>query len=414
MKTTISKITQSWSEMKRGHKGIAAGFIVVGLLAMFGVSVNITNSRTSPEGVYVTLPTTKPFEQAMEAAINGEKFVPLAQDRYRVEINGVQKAEAAENAWGFVRQSATWANANSMLADNLITSLKTQGLLSGTNNWSLTNVNMNGTLYKIKLQTNLGSPVSASSTAYSGTKDFSNRFKMWRQSDNTQVLELLFDDVSSPGTGDGILMNYALALLDSTSANNSALVVESYISGTSPSRKQTYSWGQQFWTSGSNAATSSDKGRVVLEEMTLQIQNGSPTTGLCVTIAARTVSQTITGCNGGAAAPFYYALAYGQETVGSMRALAKAGLNTNLTTGGLFCGVLNLNYGRFNSGGFVGDSVATGTTLDGFPSKGDGTSYGVDFIFTRVGGTNSNDYKDLSQTKIDGLSTQFRSANDPP
>jgi len=296
--------------------------------------------------------------------------------------------------------------------------LKNGGLLANSNNLQTTTV-INGVTYKLRLQTGgtCGAPcTNQSSSAYSGTKSFTNRLKLWRSSDNLDVLELMFDDVNDPNSGDGVLLVYRLAVLSPTVSDNSSLIVESYITGASPSRRQTYSWGAAFWLSGSSAATASDRGRVVLEEMTLGLKGGGTATGLCVKIAARTVSTTL-ACGTG---NYYYALAYGQKTGSNFETTAKSGVALGtLATGGTQCGANLLQFGIFNGQGFVADNLASGSVPSGYPDPSVNGGYpGVTSLFNEINtaGAGANGFDDMLQTKIDGLNTgvTFHPASEAP
>ena len=51
----------------------------------------------------------------------------------RLDVSGIKEAQAAENAWGGVRQSVTWANANSSLIDSVLTGLNNAGFFQWPN-----------------------------------------------------------------------------------------------------------------------------------------------------------------------------------------------------------------------------------------------------------------------------------------
>ncbi|MBL8020285.1 MAG: hypothetical protein JNM27_11515 [Leptospirales bacterium] len=380
--------------------------LCVAIVLIVGFSVRLTR-EANPRGVNLELPDLRGLEAAFKTMQTGVPHLVTGGSTWKININGIKKAEAASASdWAAVRQSATWANANSTMADQIIMSLKNSGLLANSGSWQTT-TNINGVSYKVKLQ--IGGACTAcsniSSSAYTGTKNFSNRFKLWRASDGLDVLELLFDDVNSANTSNGILLTYRLQpLSQGATSDNQSLIVESYISGASPSRRQTYSWGARFWNSGSNASTSSDRGRVVLEEMTLGLQGGGMASGLCVRIAARTVAFT-SGCGGPGA--HYYALAYGQKTGSNFETTAKSGLALNtLTTNGTICGSNILKFGIFNGGGFVQDNLTSVPT--GYPDPSVNGGYpGVTALFNKIDTTGSGAglYDDFSKAKIDGLNT---------
>lgn len=406
--------------IKPSYALLAGGALA--LAVFFGLSVRFTTD-SAPGSTSIALPELQPVFDVLDAHRRGGVPIVVVPGKNRIVLGGTEEVKAAENQWGFVRQSATWANGNSTLADSIITSLKNSGLLANAGSWATTTT-IGGVLYKVRLQT--GSPSGCcptiSSSAYTGTKSFANRFKLWRASDNVEVLELLFDNINSPNTSNGILMNYRLNALNAALTDNTNLIVESYIFNGSPNRKQVYSWSGAFSTTATSANPTTDAGRVVLEEMTLGLRSGGTAPGLCVRIVAR-VSQTIANCGTG---PFYYALAYGQKTGTNFETTAQSGLYAdplpNGTTPNL-CGFGNiLKNGLFNGGGFVVDALADAAVLSGYPEPSAGGYPGVTALFGKLGtvGAGANGYDDLSDTKIDALAAggaggaAFRSSNDPP
>lgn len=393
----------------------------------FGISVRLTSPPTgSVPGagtVSVAVPELQPVFDAIQAYHNGGTPVVFQGPQKQIVFSGTGELEAAESSWAFVRQSATWANGNSTLADNLITGLKNSGLLTNATTQLSTTTVLNGVSYKVKLETNNScNPTTAcqniTASSYTGNKTFTNRFKLWRASDNLDVLEMLFDDVDNPATGDGVLLNYRLGVLDGSLSDNPNLIVESYISGASPNRRQTYSWGAAFNITGTQAATTIDRGRVVLEEMTVGLKGGGTSSGaLCVRIAARTVSQTIPFCGTG---NFYYALAYGQKTVSNFETTALSGLQVNtLATGGQICSLTSLGFGTFNGAGFLADGQSSATVPNGFPDPSVNGGYpGVQALFNKVNtvGAGAGGFDDLLGATIDGLSgtIAFHPASEAP
>ncbi|MBX7058782.1 MAG: hypothetical protein K1X75_12015 [Leptospirales bacterium] len=386
--------------------------------AFFGLSTHITR-HPQAGAVWIHLPDLQPAFDALQARAEGGRPVLFSTNQRGLEVGPLREAAAAESSWLFVRQSATWANSNSNLADKIIVALKNAGLLANSGTFQTTTV-INGVSYKLRLDTGCSAAaicMNKSSTAYTGTKTYANRLKFWRASDGTAALEMLFDNVNSPATGSGVLLLYRLAVLDSTISNNESLIVESYISGGAPSRRQTYSWGSAFWTSGPNAATTSDRGRVVLEEMTIGEKNGGLTAGLCVKIAARTVSFS-SDCGTGA---HYYALAYGQKTTGNFETTALSGLALGaLPASGVstICGANILQHGIFAGSGFVSDNLASGAIPTGYPDANAVTGYGgVDALYSEVNtaGAGAGGYDDLQTATINGLNAiAFPNADAPP
>ena len=405
------------------------GFIVVGVVvagAFFALSVRVSD-RAVPGAVNIALPQFQPVQDALEAYRLGGKPVVIAPAARRLVLGGPGALNASESHWAFVRQSATWANGNSTLADQLITSLKSTGLLSNTSATTIKTTSViGGVTYKVLLETNnacaatAGACVNVNSSAYSGAKTFTHRFKMWRASDGKDVLEMLFDDVSSPATGDGVLLAYRLGVLNAALSDNENLIVESYITGAAPNRRQTYSWGQAFWLSGTNASTTSDRGRVILEEMTIGLKNAGTTPGLCVRIAVRTVAAS-NFCQAGAD-NHYYALAYAQKTGSNFETTAQSGLfKTSLAAGPArtICSLDVLKNGVFNGAGFVTDNLADTSVATGFPDPATGAGYtGVTPLYAKLGtaGAGANGFDDTQQATIVGLATSvtFHPASEAP
>lgn len=373
------------------------GILAALVLAVFaGFHVRISREQ-SGQGLAVGVPDFSGVADALQTWASGTPHITIA-DPARVSFSAGSAPLNAASAsdWAAVRQSATWANNNSNLADNIIMALKNAGLLKNSGTFTNTAV-INGVTYKIKLET--GGSFNASGTA-AGSTAYSNKFRMWRASDNLVTLQLYFNNVDSPSGG--MFLFYRLAVLSPTVSNNENLIVESYISGTSPSRKQTYSWGAAFWTSGANAATTSVAGRVILEEMTLGLVGGGTNPGLCVKIISKTTP--LTGC--AASTAHYYVLAYGQKTTGGLETTAKAGLHTSIATAvnggtGGACGANNLNYGLFNSSGFLQDRVSSGSVPTGYPSPLGGGYSEVDTLFNEFGNAGGGTWDSTTTVMVD-------------
>ncbi len=146
----------------------------------------------------------------------------------QVDFSGLRTLPAAENAWGFVRQSATWARGNSQFMDSLLLSLRNSGLLNRTGTFTATNQSCGSITCTIRLT--VGANESHSSSAYSGNKVFANKFEAWRTTDNAKALEFFFTDSTTPGDTGGLLY-YNLNVLNPTTFAGDSVVVESYVSG---------------------------------------------------------------------------------------------------------------------------------------------------------------------------------------
>lgn len=318
-----------------------------------------------------------------------------------VDFSGLRTLPAAENAWGFVRQSATWARGNSQFMDSLLLSLRNSGLLNRTGTFTASNISCGAITCKIRLT--VGANESHTSSAYSGNKVFANKFEAWRSTDDAKALEFYFTDSTTPGDTGGLLY-YNLNVLNPTTFAGDSVVVESYVSGVPGSLRQTYSWSGGSIT----GSTGSDRGRVVLEQM-----DGGVI--LCFQSIIRFTAGTF-NC-GGDANPDYYSLGYSQETSAPFRATARATLanNTidNTSVANPVCGLalasLQLNYGQFNGNGFITDGVTT--ELSGHPPISR-----VNNVFSRNGTSGKggvDGFDDMRQAKIDALAIAFKSVAAP-
>ncbi|MBI3395118.1 MAG: hypothetical protein HY042_04730 [Spirochaetia bacterium] len=381
---------------------------------MFGASLTLTRFENSG-AVSVNLPDPRYLEAALQSISTGTPHLVTGYQGWRVTVDGPAGTKGATaDQWGAVRQSAAWANNNSMMADQIIMALKNSGLLRN-GNVVTTTTTINGVSYRMKVESGgvtCGVPCNnKAAVADATTHTYKNRFKMWRASDGKEALELLFDDVGD--TSGGVLLAYRLAVISNgATSNNESLIVESFIAMAGGKRHQTYSWSNDFWISpDSRAATASDRGRVVLEEMTIGLKGGGMSNGLCVRIAARTVANFSAGsCGSG---PFYYAVAYGQRTDGNFETAALSGFsNVSLATAatglGTVCGVANyLKYGIFNGGGFIQDTLLAASVPSGYPDPSLNGGYpGVQTLFSHVA-DNQHTYDDLRQTTLDPMNVIF-------
>lgn len=274
--------------MKPLYKLISVFSLLV-LLFSFGFSVRLNERDSEKKSFSLSLPSFSPFIILAEGYLNGHEPWILLNDPNRITISGPEKTRAlTEDQWLFVRQSTTWANNNSTVVDKILSSLKKSGILAKTGTFTKSDLVINGITYKMKVESGNCTSCNVSSTTYTGSKTFRNRFKMWRSSDNKEALELLFDSAESIGAS-GVLLNYRLGVIGPENSNNEELIVESYIFGSSPSRKQTYTWNAPFWIAPSEKAlTTSTAGRVVLEEMSFGLVGGGTVSGLGETIVALT------------------------------------------------------------------------------------------------------------------------------
>ena len=309
-----------------------------------------------------------------------------------VPVSGSAFKSRGENAWGFVRQSATWGDANSQIVDQLLVSLLNSGLLQQTGTFTDTSSTINNQSMTIKLTTGGSFPVSTASS-FSGTLTFSKKFEIWRNSDNAKALELFFDEATALGTN-GVLMYYQLNVLAPDEFNGDDVVVESYTFESSEGRKQTYSWsGGAIVANGSGEA-----GRVILEEM-----DGG--TVFCFKAVVK-MSGTLNWCPG--SNNEYYSLGYTQRLGGSGETTAKFGYtDNNVDNVGQLCASSNtLIYGLFNSSGFVSDGNSSVST--DYPA-----TTRVDGLFGELNTAGAGTWDDSQKATIDGLNIQFVDSSAP-
>jgi hypothetical protein len=344
-----------------------------------------------------------------------EQDLQDALSNIRIDLSGVKELSAGTaESWGFVRQSATWARANSIVLDGLIGGLQKSGIFNRISSGELIVPNQTSNTgqvftYRLKINENVS---GITSTAYSGSKTFSHRFEMWKSGDTIPTLQLFFSSLTGTGTT-GVLLYYNLSKLNPTSFGTATnAVTESYISGNKGDMKQTYSWknGPQ------DSKWLSKNGRVIVREM----KSGAE---ICVrsVVTMNTGSAPFAGkldtvC--GANTNIYYLLNYVQKTAPPFQTVAKAGLakTTPIKNISTFCGHIgnnfpNLpgNYGLFIETGFVGDGFTSANIPAGYPSAKD-----VDDAFSRTGaglldtgtdGLGIQEFDRSDATFMDGLST---------
>lgn len=356
-------------------------FIGTVVLVFFTTSLTITR-KTSPD---ITMP-----------------------EYIHIDLSGIQQLHADENAWGIVRGSVTWANANSTAIDSLLNSFNDAGVFelpAGT----YTRVDGRSGNVATKWRLDRGN-FNASVTASVGSVgDFANRFTLWRADNDEKAFEFYFNDFGD--TSAGALIVYRPQVLNPQQFNgNSESIVESYITGAPGSRSQTYSW-----TNGPLAADgSTDQARVFLEEM----DAGEL---LCVKAVVRLNEATsnqvraqfdaLPGDNPCGSGNLYYATGYGQKTAEPFETTAKVALWDGQTGGDENFGdahricTLNiestqfrLDYGLFNGGGFIDDGVAAGDIPAGFRSAAD-----IDILFAEISDDTVDDLQKLTKVTIDGL-----------
>lgn len=336
------------------------------LFAFFSIQCDKADDQTTTSGLVINVPDGVPINSTLNTQ--------------------------AENAWLFVRQSATWGDSNSKIIDNLIVNLMNSGLLTREGTYTDSNVTVGTQAMTVRLTVNASASISGAS-AYTGSKTFDHKFEIWRNSDNAKALELFFDSVESL-TSDGVLMYYQLNVLSPAEFNGDDVIVESYSFQSADGPKQTYSWSGGAIVSGG----SGQAGRVVIEEM------GSGTL-FCFKSVVK-LSGSLDWCTGSNSE--YYSLGYTQNLTGEGEVTAKFGFEDNsIDNTGQLCGASNsLNYGTFNQDGFISDGNST--VGASFPA-----TTRVDTLFSEINTVGAGAWDDTTKSKIDALNIQFVSSTAP-
>ncbi|WP_109020207.1 LIC_12337 family protein [Leptospira kobayashii] len=329
-------------------------------------------------------------------------------DIIRMEL-GNTPLYAASDSWGFVRGSATWARGNSNLLDQVVAGIKNQGLLNTTGTFTspVTISGMGAATLRLKLKVD---SAAITSTAYTGTKIFSNTFEIIKSGSSVPSLQLFFDSAETLEGNDGALMYYKLSEIDPVkfgSAPNA--MVESYSFVKSGVKKQTYTWAG----GPKNNSWPSDNGRVTLDEITSLGQ-------LCFRSVVRMDLDALIAINPSSATTInflktqcgssivYYNLAYMQNFAAPFYTTAKMGVTSNAQAGNdTVCNLAgsSLTYGLFDENGFVSDKTSVNQVPSGYPSPNLGT-WNVDSAFLRTGtGYTSEAHDNTSSSYIDSLST---------
>ena len=300
------------------------------------------------------------------------------------DVSTLSSLGRAENDWDFVRASATWGDANSQIVDELLTALLNSGLLQLNGTFTDTTSTINNMSVSIRLTTDQPTTVSTAS-AFTGSRTYDRKFEIWRNSDGAKGLELFFDSATELGT-DGVLLYYQVNVLDPDNFDGDNVVVESFTQDTADGRKQTYTWSGGALTAGGPAQS----GRVILEEM-------DNNTNFCFKSVIKLADQ---GCS--TSADDYYSLGYTQRLDGSGEVTAMFGFADNsIDNSGTICGIPNLlNFGTFNSNGFISD--ANTSVASNFPE-----TTRVTGLFGEINTAGAGAWDDLRQSTINGLNIQF-------
>ena len=303
--------------------------------------------------------------------------------------------KADENSWGFVRQSAEWANNNSTIMDAIIKAVIDLAAVLGTGEHTRLNVDMGGVNMHVRIGVNQ-SYTGLALSAYNTTKTYTHKFELYLASDNSKALELFFN-TSGSFTSAGALMKYKLFAFNPTSFSNPTTIVESFAFrrvGTGE-RRQVYSWSGPLTSGGTDVSAN---GRVVLEEMgtVLCVKSVVALTNLASQPSFSSIVNTLCGGTDSV----YYKLAYGVKLAAPNESLALFGMErqtaSEFTIGHKdICSFANANnFGQFGSGGFIIDGVASGSVGAEYP-----TPTAVTNLYAQIGtiGTQDNsDANDLS------------------
>ncbi|PJZ47948.1 LIC_12337 family protein [Leptospira saintgironsiae] len=361
---------------------------------------------------------------------------------FSLNVSLLRPLHATADQWGFVRGSASWARGNSLFMDDVIGSIQSNpgivflasqpgGLVQ--NNFSTTS----GTDFTISIK--LGGTFTASSTAYTGTKDFSNYLELRNEGTTGTAdiaLQFYWDDNPRDTTQDGALVRYRLKMLNPSQDSGSLADIESYVyspdladakyvpathNNVVQGLVQVYSWDNKL-AEDTEIGNNATKGRVILEEMDNR-------TVFCFKTVVRilgganlmpTLYPNEGFCNNAAANDEYYKLAYSQKLTGDLEVTAKSGWEepsgATLSTGdGSLCGTpVSLNYGLFNMNGFVKDFVDASDIPANYVQ-----ATRVDGLYARIGtsgksGDSGDDksvlWDDLRKSTIDALDIVFEAS----
>ncbi|MCB1143612.1 MAG: hypothetical protein KDK54_15295 [Leptospiraceae bacterium] len=368
-----------------------------------GALISIANSNAVPStGLTIKIPPGVPLTTKLSDNRNpqSERFIDFLQT-----IHVIEKAYAAENAWGFVRQSATWANSNTDAIEAILSPIKKSGILSLPGTYQTEVVGDSGYIFIARVT--IGSNSIVTSSAFTGTMVFKNKFEMWRKTDSKKALEMYFD--SAEQSAKGILLLYNLNILN-PSVFLDDLTCETFVAYINNSPKQTISW------SGSQSLyTGSDRGRVVLGKM----ENNSI---LCFKSVVRFTSDSFSSFCPGSNSK-YYSLAYVQNLntpnteATAKLAMADGSINTNGTICPSSLSNYTLNYGLFKSSGFIADQKSSGEITSEYPAYTK-----VDTLFSELGSIGSGEWDgsigtavwdDTQKATIDSINISFKGSLTP-
>ncbi|TGL36997.1 hypothetical protein EHQ52_03765 [Leptospira koniambonensis] len=357
---------------------------------------------------------------------------------FSLNVSLLRPLHASADQWGFVRGSASWARGNSLFMDDVIGSIQANtGLVFLASqpggfvqdNFSTTS----GTDFQISIK--LGGSFMASSTAYTGQKEFSNYLEL--RNENTTAtsdiaLQFYWDDDPRDSDQQGALVKYRLQMLNPSQDGGSTADIESYVyspkltdvkydpathNNVVQGLVQVYSWDDKL-NNDNQISLHARHGRVILEEMDNR-------TIFCFKALVRIDSNANLvpafypneGFCAGTTGDEYYKLAYSQKLTGDLEVTAKSGWEeaTITPTDGELCSTgISLNYGLFNVNGFVKDVVASSNIPSGYVPASR-----VDGLYARIGtsgksGDSGDDmdvlWDDLRKDTIDNMDVVFEAS----
>jgi hypothetical protein len=341
--------------------------------------------------------------------------------------------EAADNDWGFVRGSASWARGNSTFIDELLAVVRDNEWLNRPGVQTFDNITLGKEKFRVKLsieQTFTGIP----SLSYEGTRTFRSKFEIFRPAQGSDperiVLQLFFDSPESVEKN-GALMYYNLAGLNpeepAFDKDPDALVETFIFRKPDGLRRQVYTWKMEKTPT---RKFPTDVGRVVLDEV---LEGDS----LCFRAVARFSGDILTellaennpslpsliypACEADEEDDLYYSLAYMQKFRFPFLTTAMFGWSGTDQRKQGWCGISNINYGLFNHKGFVRDRVPADQVPASYPSPNSGDmsvndAFGATFTentaSTGYGATGSDN---TSKEFMDAIKTasEFNFKEDP-
>lgn len=292
--------------------------------------------------------------------------------------------------WALVRRAATWTRQAALAVEKVLVPAVQSGALARAETYTAQSQVLGDQTYTIRLT--VGADESLTSTAYQGTKQFSHRFEAWRAADKAKALELFFDDPKA-AQNDGALAFFSPKALGAKDYAGDAIVVESYLSGAAPARRQTLTW-----TGGALVAGGfDDRGRVILEDVDLG-----------AALAFKSVQRFLKAdlCPG--VGDDYATLAFIQTFARKNEATATFGLaNDGLPNGSQACGLNNEHaFGLFDTSGFLKDGQAA-------PSETYPRADRVRQLITSLSMTPQSPGDDARKATLDAFDIKFKQSGVP-